>query len=215
MKKILIKILWKIGLLWRTLYSPNTSKYLDFIKSILYTAWISPELKYFGSGSRITSFMALHGAKYISIGKNCSIGKLAVITAWDSYGSDQYTPQIVIGDNVIIGTEIHITAINLIHIGNNVLTGKKVTITDNSHGKSNISSFDKSPSERPLSSAGPVVIEDNVWIGDKVTILSGVRIGRNAIIGANSVVTKDVEPNCVVGGIPAKVIKIVNEDYGK
>lgn len=203
-----------MGLLWRRIYSPQTSKYFDFVRSILYTAWISPDLKYLGRGSRITSFMSLHGAKYIEIGNKCSIGKLAVITAWDNYGSDNYSPQIVIGDNVIIGTESHITAINLIKIGNNVLTGKKVTITDNSHGTSTIRSLDNSPSERALFSAGPVIIEDNVWIGDKVTILPNVRIGCNAIIGANSVVTKDVEPNSVVGGIPAKVIKILNENYG-
>ena len=51
------------------------------------------------------------------------------------------------------------------------------------------------------------MIEDNVWIGDKVTILANVKIGHNSIIGANSVVTKDIPPYTVVGGIPAKVIQ--------
>ena len=57
--------------------------------------------------------------------------------------------------------------------------------------------------------AGPVIIEDGVWIGDKVTILPNVRIGKNAVIGANSVVTKDIPENCVAGGIPAKIIKTI------
>ncbi len=53
----------------------------------------------------------------------------------------------------------------------------------------------------------PVIIEDNVWIGYRVIILPGVRVGRNAIIGAGAVVTKDVPPYKVVGGVPAKVLK--------
>jgi len=65
------------------------------------------------------------------------------------------------------------------------------------------------PKNRTLYSSGPVIIEDCVWIGDKVTILPNVRIGKNTIIGANSVVVKDIPGNCVAGGIPAKVIKII------
>ncbi|MDR2406844.1 MAG: sugar O-acetyltransferase, partial [Bacteroidales bacterium] len=59
---------------------------------------------------------------------------------------------------------------------------------------------------------GSVVIEDNVWIGDKVTILPGVHIGYGSIIGANAVVTKDVPANCVVGGNPAKIIKVIKNE---
>ena len=54
---------------------------------------------------------------------------------------------------------------------------------------------------------GQVIIEDHVWIASRVTILPGVTIGENAVVGAGAVVTKDVEPNTVVGGIPAKLIK--------
>lgn len=61
--------------------------------------------------------------------------------------------------------------------------------------------------ERQLVSKGEVVIGNNVWIGDKAAILAGVHIGDGAIIGANSVVAKDVPANCVVGGIPAKVLR--------
>ena len=61
-----------------------------------------------------------------------------------------------------------------------------------------------------MTSKGPVIIGDNVWIGDKATILGGVTIGESVIIAANSVVTKDVPPYSVVAGIPAKVIKKMN-----
>ena len=61
--------------------------------------------------------------------------------------------------------------------------------------------------DREIISKGPVKIGRNVWIGDKTTILGGVSIGDGAIVAANSVVTKDVPPFCVVAGVPARIIK--------
>ncbi|WP_133013586.1 DapH/DapD/GlmU-related protein [Clostridium cuniculi] len=58
----------------------------------------------------------------------------------------------------------------------------------------------------------PVIIGENVWIGANVTVVPGVTIGNNAIIVAGAVVTKDVDSNTVVGGVPAKLIKIIRED---
>jgi len=153
--------------------------------------------------------MHLIGGKYISIGNKSDIGLRSVLTAWDSYGLDLFQPEIIIGSNVSIGDDSHISAINKIVIGDNVLTGKKITITDNSHGRSDYDSLLLPPLVRPLYSSGPVYIEDGVWIGDKVTILANVRIGKNSIIGANAVVTKNIPANCVAGGIPAKVIKMI------
>lgn len=63
------------------------------------------------------------------------------------------------------------------------------------------------PTQRPVYSKGPVIIGNNVWIGDKATILPNVSIGNGAIIAANSVVTKDVPEYCIVAGNPAKIIK--------
>jgi acetyltransferase-like isoleucine patch superfamily enzyme len=54
---------------------------------------------------------------------------------------------------------------------------------------------------------GPVVLEDDVWLGLRVTVMSGVTIGRGAVVAAGAVVTKDVPPYAIVGGVPAKVIK--------
>ena len=65
------------------------------------------------------------------------------------------------------------------------------------------------PSLRPLFSKGEVVIEDNVWVGEGVVILPGVSIGQNSVIGANSVVTKSFPKNSVIGGNPARLIKII------
>ena len=96
---------------------------------------------------------------------------------------------------------------NKIIIGNNVLTGKKVLITDNAHGASDRFTIDTPPMSRPLYSKGPVIIEDNVWIGEKASIMPGVHIHKGCIIAANAVVTKDIPPHCIVAGVPAKIVK--------
>lgn len=65
---------------------------------------------------------------------------------------------------------------------------------------------------RPLYSRGPVIIGDNVWIGDKATILPGVTVGEGAVIAANAVITKDVPAFSMVAGNPAIIIKQINDD---
>lgn len=85
--------------------------------------------------------------------------------------------------------------------------GRRVTIVDNSHGNICLEFLLQHPSERKITSKGPVVIEDDVWIADKVTICPGVHIGKGSVLGANSVVTHDVPPYTLVAGSPARIIK--------
>lgn len=147
------------------------------------------------------------GHKYFTIGRGTIIGKMAVLTAWDEYEGDRFTPEVRIGKDCSFGDYVHISAIRSIEIGDGVMTGRWVTINDNAHGTTDIDTLHQRPAKRRLHSKGPIKIGDNVWIGDKVTILGGVKIGDGAIIGANSVVTKDVAPYTVVAGISARVIK--------
>lgn len=146
------------------------------------------------------------GEKYFSIGERTIIGKYSSLTAWDNYQGEKFTPKVSIGENCNLGEYLHLTCIDEVVIGSGVLTGRWVTITDNAHGSSEEISEGTVPHDRKLYSKGPVIIEDNVWIGDKATILPGITIGKNSIVGANSVVTKSVPPNSVVAGNPAKVI---------
>ncbi len=179
----------------------------------LYNLRIRHRFAYFGQGSRFDPYpMKLIGERYISIGRDSVIGRHVQLTAWDHYGDQRFRPEIIIGDGCSIGTGCHITAVNRIVIGNNVLTGKYVLITDNAHGEADPEMLDIAPIRRPLVSKGPVIIEDNVWIGEKASILPGVTIGKGAIVAAGAVVTKDVPKGCIARGVPAISYKLSHRD---
>lgn len=147
------------------------------------------------------------GPQYVCVGDNFSCGYRTQIEAWDCHGESNFKPYIEIGNQVTIGHNCHIGAINKIVIGDNVLTGARVLITDHSHGSCVKEELQIPPNKRTLYSKGPVIIGNNVWIGEGASILPGVSIGDNAIIGSNSVVTHDVPANTLVAGNPAKIIK--------
>lgn len=151
------------------------------------------------------------GAQYITIGKSFYAGPYFRIEAIDHYGSQRFTPKIMIGDHVSLGDFNHIGAVNLVKIGNGVLFGSKCYVTDHNHGNysGGVEQSDPAilPEKRPLTEGSHVIIEDNVWVGDNVVILPGVTIGKGSIIGSNAVVTKDIPPYTISVGIPARVIK--------
>ena len=149
----------------------------------------------------------LKNPKYITVGDKFLAGPGFRIEAWDRYHSQSCSPTIRIGNNVSFNYWCHVGANNRIEIGDNVLIGSGVLITDHQHGDIDNIDFNKTWRAQPLFSKGPVIIEDNVWVGENACIMPGVTIGRNSIIGANSVVTKDVPPNAVVVGNPARAIR--------
>jgi len=114
----------------------------------------------------------------------------------------KHPENLVIGDGVCINDDVWINAVGGVTIGNNVLIGPKVVIHSANHKFSN--------PEIPITEQGhtlkPVVIKDDVWIGASTVILAGVTIGEGAVVGAGSLVNKDVEPYTVVAGNPARVI---------
>ena len=112
-----------------------------------------------------------------------------------------------IGDNCTIRDFAHITAVQSIVIGTNLLTGTNVLISDNSHGDFSIENLNMPPHSRPICSKGGVVIGNNVWLGNNVCVLAGVTIGNGVVVGANSVVTHDIPDNSLAVGCPAKVVK--------
>lgn len=115
-----------------------------------------------------------------------------------------------VGDNVSLGLRPTLMAANsFIHIGNNVMFGPEVTIRGGNHRTDIIGRFMTDiglADKRPTDDQG-VIIEDDVWVGTRAIILHNVRIGRGAIVAAGAVVTKDVPPYGIAGGVPARVIK--------
>lgn len=174
------------------------------IRQSLYSQWICGKLKYAGENIFFQSITLLKGCKYICVDSNTCFGKDLFLTAWKI---DKNEPVLSIGKNCSFGAYNHITAINKIIIGEGCLTGKWVTITDNSHGDTDVDTLKIRPVKREMISKGSITIGKNVWIGDKATILAGVTIGDGAVIAANAVVTKNVLAYNIVGGNPAKVIK--------
>ena len=191
-------------------YNNERKSFLEHQYRKMYSCWISKEFCSVGVHFSCGSFRNLIGGKYCQIGDRVKIGTNVVLEVYDKYKEQKFLPSFRIGNGSNVGDDSHITCINRIDIGNNVRMGRKVFITDNAHGASEKSLLDISPKFRPMTSKGPVIIEDNVWIGEMVCILPGVTIGRGSIIGANAVVTKSVPPYCVVGGNPAKIIKNMN-----
>lgn len=187
---------------------------VDYYHAVIHNHWIKRYLGHFGNESSIGIGCQLNGGgnKNIFIGDNTGIGKYVIFGCYKHYMDIEHEPKIIIGNNTFIGDYSQISAAKEVRIGNGVLTGRFVYISDNNHGKSDLSDLHKRPSQRNLYIKGPVIIGDNVWIGDKVSILSGITIGEGSIIGCNAVVTHDIPPYSVVGGVPAKRIKSVKQD---
>lgn len=211
MRIILYNILFVTGRLFSFFFSPNFNRKLCLLRSVVYTGWLSSQFKRIGTGCRLAGEITLVNGKHIVIGNKTVNGRRVILSAWHTYRDEHFQPSIIIGDNCNIGEGSHITAIDKVYVGNGVLTGKMITITDNSHGLFDPEDLSIAPITRRLRSKGPVIIEDNVWIGDKVVILPNVKIGKGAIIGANSVIVHDIPPYSTAVGVPGKVVKQLNK----
>jgi len=108
----------------------------------------------------------------------------------------QNIENITIGDDNLIGFFCRLDGRGGLTIGNNINISSYTIFETGGH---NLDDFSDT--------FGPITVEDNVWIGTRAKILAGVTIGEGAVVGAGSVVTKDVEPYTIVGGVPAKFIK--------
>lgn len=145
-----------------------------------------------------------NNARNVYVGSKCIIISGGWIDTVEEYGGVKYKPRVDIGDGTYIGHRCHIISCRHMKIGRNVVIADNVYITDNMHGYEDIT---KPVLYTPLVSPGEVTIEDEAWIGEKVSVMPGVTIGKHAVVGSNSVVTKDIPPYTVAVGVPAKVIK--------
>jgi acetyltransferase-like isoleucine patch superfamily enzyme len=119
--------------------------------------------------------------------------------------------RISVGNDVYIGPGAYFSSTRaFIYIGNKVLFGPNVTIICGDHRIDKVGAYiyDQKDTDKTGNEDMPVRIEDDVWVGSGVTILKGVTIGTGSVIAAGAVVTKDILPYSIVGGVPAKLIKM-------
>ncbi len=166
---------------------------------------------YFSNARLIRLPFDIRNKKNIKIGNKFTTGFGCRIEAFPL--NNKHKICLTIGDNVEINDYVHIAAVKSVTIGNNVLMASKIYISDCLHGSYSGNENDSNPNTPPndrILSAKEVIIKDNVWIGEFVTILPGVTIGKGTIIGSNSVVSKNLPDFVIAVGIPAKPIKTFN-----
>ena len=189
---------------------------MNYLKSYGVAGFISlvfdtVRTRLFFRGARLVRFpIYIRGRKLIKFKPEFSCGRRLRLEAFSETRSD--VTLIQIGHSVRIGDDVHIGATQSVTLGDRVLLASKIFISDHNHGSyASDQQTDprQPPFDRPLVGA-PVVIEDDVWLGEFVVVLPGVRIGKGSIIGAMTTVTRDVPPYCIAVGSPARVIKRYN-----
>lgn len=180
------------------------------IKNILYSRIFSffyrTRFKYFGNKSIVLFPLKIDGINNISLGNNVYVAKYSWLAALPLTGEKECN--LIIGDGTNIGHFNHIYATKSIIIGKKVLTADKVYISDNLHSYKNINI---PIIDQPIKQISAVEIGDGSWLGENVCVI-GAKIGKNCVIGANSVVTNDIPDYSVAVGSPARVIKMYNHE---
>ena len=178
-----------------------TVRSVSLAKRSLVSLWWRILLKSFGYKSQLISPLSLDGKGNISIGNKVYVGYKTWLAALPLTGEKSCLPELQ--DGVTIGHFNHIYATKKIILEKDVLTADRVYISDNLHGYSDIYMPIKN---QPIIQHGEVVIGEGSWLGENVCVL-GAKIGKHCVIGANSVVTRDIPDYSVAVGAPAKIIK--------
>jgi acetyltransferase-like isoleucine patch superfamily enzyme len=159
---------------------------------------------YLGRGTRVQGHRHIHiRGRLVAMERN-------QIVAVQTHGETRFDPTLILGNNVSMENDCHVAAAFHVEIHDDVLMASRVYVSDHSHGGATAADLALAPNDRPIVSKGPVVIEAQVWLGENVCVLPGVRIGRSSIIGANSVVTRDIPPRSVAAGVPARVLRTLD-----
>ncbi|WP_010179182.1 acyltransferase [Aquimarina agarilytica] len=163
------------------------------IRNIISLFWWKLYLKSVGKKSKIYRNVKFLIPSNVSIGRNC------LIDTGVNFSSEIETGTLEIKNNVKININVFLDYSGGVIVSDNVVISRDTYIVSHSHG------YDPLSIPKPK----PLIIEEGVWIGAKVTICENVTIiGKNSLIAAGAVVTKDVKPNTIVGGNPAKLIKV-------
>lgn len=213
MKELVNRILDVVMFIPSQIFTENIGIKLTILWEMCYGAYIRRRFKTAGPIMMIgTPLLRLRGGKYMELGNNVTLGKDVRLEAVDAWQDQCFIPRIVVDDYAVINPFCHIGCINEVRIGKYTTLAQRTLVIDHHHGASVCEDMQLAPRKKPLYSKGKVVIGDYVSIGENCAILPGVIIGDHAVIGSNSVVTKDVPAYAIVGGNPAKVLKIVQPE---
>lgn len=159
---------------------------------------LSTEVAALGVGATVGQHVLVLGGHRITIGDEFSCWRLCTLAACDD-------GRIVLGRHVSFNANVYLNACGggSIEIGDDVLIGPNVVMRTSDHVFADTNTLIRLQGHQ----AAPIVVERNVWIGANATITGGVRIGEGAIVAAGAVVVSDVEPQTLVGGVPAKLIR--------
>ena len=175
------------------------------IRTLLNTFWVKSLFYSFGTNSYIKYGSLLNSPSLISIGCGVRICEMVWLNANNQLGNN--TPTLSIGDGTYIGRFVQINAWKNVSIGSDVLISDRVYISDANH----IYRDRSVPiAKQGTEFSGSIIIGDGSWIGAGAVILPGVSIGKNAIVSANAVVTRDVFDYQIVAGVPAIAISRFN-----
>ena len=175
---------------------------LGSLKRLTYTLLMRGRFARWGARSRLEGSVVLDSPHLVSVGCGVFIREHSWLNAKDDRGDG--APTLQVGDGAYIGRFAHINAWRDVRIGNNVLIADRVFISDCGHqyaDKVVPIALQKDPF------LGAVNLRDGCWIGIGAVILPGVTVGRNAVVAANAVVSKDVPDHAVAAGVPASIIK--------
>lgn len=166
----------------------------------LHTWMVRGAFSAFGEGARVGRGTRLVAPHLVHVGAGVSIGERAWINAKDDRGDGR--PTLRIGEGTYIGRFTQINAWREVEIGRQVLIADRAFISDADH----LHAGDGPVIAQGDAFFGPVRLGDGCWIGIGAVILPGVTVGRNAVVAANAVVTRDVPDGAVVGGVPARIL---------
>lgn len=182
------------------------------IKKLLKWIYLIPvrrKLRYLGKNSMFRYPRRIERGQFISIGEGANIYTNVMLQAVQETPED--TPSITIGKNVRIWSNVQVSAAQKMIIGNDVVLSANSFVTDTTHPYEDIS---HAPRYNKLRLLTPVVIGDDTWVG-RNAIISGAKVGKHCVIGAGSMVSKDVPDYCVVVGNPARIVKRYNPETEK
>jgi acetyltransferase-like isoleucine patch superfamily enzyme len=177
-------------------------------KKIFYWVAVRPYNKMrfgqFGKDTMVLSSVKIDGSRRIFIGNNVIVSSFGWLAAVPHTGNKNC--KLIVGNGTYIGRFCHIYSTSNITIGDKVLIGDKVYISDNLHGYQDV---EKPIIDQALVQGNDVSIGDGSWLGENVSVI-GASIGKQSIVGANAVVTKNIPDYCVAIGVPAKIVKRYN-----